>query len=206
MVDSLVLADKNTMQGCRPLTDLEVMRVIQRLDGKFNLRDQALFVLGVKTGFRISELLSLKVKDFIQHGQFVTRVRVKRQNMKKKQQSREVPLHPQAKKVLSEWFQKLKSENKFHEEHFVFLSQKGINNPISRRHALRVLRVAYDAAKLQGPLGTHSMRKTFAEKVHRNFDKDLIKTQRALGHKNINSTVSYLSFDEEEIDAGILAS
>jgi site-specific recombinase XerD len=31
------------------------------------------------------------------------------------------------------------------------------------------------------------------------------KTQRALGHKNINSTVIYLSFRQEKIDAAILA-
>jgi hypothetical protein len=31
-------------------------------------------------------------------------------------------------------------------------------------------------------------------------------TQRAMGHKNINSTVAYLSFVEDEIDAAILAS
>ena len=33
----------------------------------------------------------------------------------------------------------------------------------------------------------------------------LVKTQRALGHKDINSTVAYLSFREEEIDAAVLA-
>jgi hypothetical protein len=32
-----------------------------------------------------------------------------------------------------------------------------------------------------------------------------VKTQRALGHKNVNSTVSYLSFCEADIDAAILA-
>jgi hypothetical protein len=39
------------------------------------------------------------------------------------------------------------------------------------------------------------------ERLHR----DLVKVQRAMGHKNINSTVAYLSFREEEIDAAILA-
>jgi len=36
--------------------------------------------------------------------------------------------------------------------------------------------------------------------------RDLVKTQRALGHANINSTVSYLSCADEEIHAAILAS
>jgi site-specific recombinase XerD len=50
------------------------------------------------------------------------------------------------------------------------------------------------------------MRKTFARKVHERLGHDLVKTQRALGHKNINSTVAYLSFVEDEIDQAILAS
>ncbi len=48
------------------------------------------------------------------------------------------------------------------------------------------------------------MRKTFADKIYDRLGHDLIKTQKALGHKNINSTVSYLSFREEEIDEAIL--
>ena len=50
------------------------------------------------------------------------------------------------------------------------------------------------------------MRQTFANRVYHRLDHDLVKTQRALGHKNINSTVSYLSFAEAEIEAAILAS
>lgn len=49
------------------------------------------------------------------------------------------------------------------------------------------------------------MRKTFANRVYENLGHDLVKTQRALGHKNINSPVSYLSFRDEEIEDAILA-
>ncbi len=50
------------------------------------------------------------------------------------------------------------------------------------------------------------MRKTFARRVHEKLGKDLVKTQKAMGHRSINSTVSYLSFNEEEIDDAILKS
>jgi integrase len=49
------------------------------------------------------------------------------------------------------------------------------------------------------------MRKTFANRVYQKLNHDLVKTQRALGHRNINSTVSYLRFAEEDIDQAILA-
>ena len=88
---------------------------------------------------------------------------------------------------------------------FIFQSKKGRNKPISRVHAWRILNEAYDANEMAGKLGTHSMRKTFADRVYDKLGRDLVKTQRALGHRNINSTVQYLSFREEEIDAAILA-
>jgi len=68
-------------------------------------------------------------------------------------------------------------------------------------------------ANVAGPLpssldkgGTHAMRKTIANRVYHQLNHDLVKTQRAMGHKNINSTVAYLSFVEDEIDQAILAS
>jgi hypothetical protein len=42
--------------------------------------------------------------------------------------------------------------------------------------------------------------------VYEKLGRDLVKTQRALGHRTINSTVQYLSFAETDIEAAILAS
>ena len=53
---------------------------------------------------------------------------------------------------------------------------------------------------MTGKLGTHSMRKTLARRVYEGSGKDLMKTQKALGHSRITSTVSYLSFDEKDLD------
>lgn len=49
------------------------------------------------------------------------------------------------------------------------------------------------------------MRKTFANRAYELLGHDLPRTQRALGHVNINSTIKYLSFKEEDIDAAILS-
>jgi len=68
-------------------------------------RDTALITLGLKTGFRISELLSLAVGDISQHGQMVDRVAVARRSMKGKRAGRSVPLHPQAKEALAAWLE-----------------------------------------------------------------------------------------------------
>jgi hypothetical protein len=48
------------------------------------------------------------------------------------------------------------------------------------------------------------MRKTFAGKAYELLERDLVNTQRALGHKNINSTVSYLSFNDTAINDAVM--
>ena len=86
----------------------------------------------------------------------------------------------------------------------IFKSRKG-QRAITRVQAFRVLTEVYEANGLMGKLGTHSMRKTFADRIYERLGRDLIKVQRALGHRCINSTVSYLSFREEEITEAILS-
>ncbi len=193
------------MKGCRPLTEEEVEVVSQSFGGEYEARDRALFLLGVKSGFRISELLSLRLGDLIQNDAMTDRVTVQRCNMKKKVEGRTVLLHPDAKEALAVWLEELRGRGGMLKETFVFQSKKGNNRAISRVQAFRILQDAFDANELSGKLGTHSMRKTFATRVYDLLDRDLVKTQRALGHRNINSTVQYLSFREEDIDAAILA-
>ncbi len=47
----------------RPLTDEEIQKCLTSFDGKYGKRDLAIFTLGCACGFRISEILSLRVKD-----------------------------------------------------------------------------------------------------------------------------------------------
>jgi integrase len=57
------MTGEDTMKGCRPLSDEEVKLISQSFGGTFGKRNKALFVVGYRTGFRISELLSLRVDD-----------------------------------------------------------------------------------------------------------------------------------------------
>jgi len=189
------------MKGCRPLTDSEIATV---KDGFLRNRDKALFILGLKTGLRISELLSLKVGDVYLHGRIGDVVYVERKHMKKKLEGRAIPLHQDAKGALSVWIKELEKAGKADPSSPLFKSRKG-QSAITRVQAFRVLTDVYEANGLMGKLGTHSMRKTFADRMYDRLGHDLIKVQRALGHKCINSTVSYLSFREEEITEAILS-
>lgn len=228
------------MKGCRPLTAGEVEQIAAAFSGRYAKRDRALFLLGVKTGFRISELLSLEVRDVSPgpgggveadpalpgleaEAAAVLRlgpagapgeVTVRRRHMKGKRESRTVVLHPEAKAALEEWIGELHASGRASPRTPLFLSRvqfsgKGkakAKRAITAMQAHRILQAAFAVCGISGRTGTHCMRKTFAGKVYDSLGKDLIKTQRALGHRNINSTVEYLSFRQEEIDEAVLSS
>jgi integrase len=204
------------MRGCRPLTDEEVHVMSRSFGGTFAQRNRALFIVGHRTGFRISELLSLTVADCLQHGKIVDHLTVQRCHMKGgkagKTSSRTVALHPEARAALSVWLEVLTKMLKGTLDPMtpVFCSRvrdkaTGLRRHISREQARRILKEAFNSNELSGKLGTHAMRKTFCNRMYDKLNHDLVKTQRAMGHANVNSTVQYLSFREEEIDAAILA-
>lgn len=188
--------------ACKPLTQEEQAKVIQVLD---NIRDKALFVLGLKTGFRISELLSLTINDVYQANQIVARLKVQRKNMKGKVSSREVALHPTAIELLNSLLASYKAQGKVLEPTLPLFIGMGRNKPIGRNRAHKMLKAAYLKAGVTGSTGTHCMRKTFAVKVHKALANDLFKTQKALGHSSILTTVKYLPVEQEELDQAILA-
>ena len=173
------------MIGSKPLEDKEIQLILSEMRC---LRDRCLMVVGVRTGFRISELLSLTVDNVMQYGEIRDSVTVSRANMKGKICSRTVVLHHEAQAVLKEYLaaKTLQPNDKLF--------------PISRVQAGRIIKDAARRARVGGKVTTHSCRKTFAKKVYNALDRDLISTQKALGHKSINSTVSYLSFDQNAIN------
>ena len=61
------------MKGTRPLDNDEILRVSTCFTGTYEVRNRGLFMLGVSTGGRISELLSLTIGDVYQNQQPVKR-------------------------------------------------------------------------------------------------------------------------------------
>lgn len=188
------------MSGCRNLTNAEIELFLNNLERQ---RDRTLFVLGIKTGFRITELLSIKIKDVYQFHKIVDRVKVTRNHTKGKLSSREVILHPTAKLEIVKLLSEFKTLD---QDFYLFRSRKGENKPIGRIQAHTILKEIVNKLRLQGPIATHSMRKSFADRVYTNYKFDLRKTQLALGHTDINNTIKYINPDQKDIDDGILLS
>lgn len=193
------------MKGSRPLTDSEIKRVAASFKGAHGARDRALFLLGVRSGFRVSEILSLRFADLYHAGKVAERVTISRRAMKGKTEGRSVVIHAEARMALEALAAAARRDGGISPLDYVFKSRKGDNAPISRVQAWRILNASFCALGISGKLGTHSMRKSFANRVYERLGFDLIRTQAALGHRQIGSTVAYLSFREADIDAAILA-
>jgi len=182
------------MKGCRPLTKPESDLVIATLrTGRNGARNATLFTVGLMTGFRVSELLSIELSDVLQHGRIVDTLMVRRANMKGQGEGRGVRLNRKAKEALAAWVEK-RGET----DGPLFCSKAG--KRISRVQVWRIFKRAFGNIGMTGTLGTHCMRKTFADRMYDALDGDLINLQKALGHKWVTSTSQYLSFKEDEIN------
>ena len=181
--------------------------MLAAFEGPLATRQRCLFLLGLHTGYRITELLSLRVRDVWERGRPVSHVYVQRRHMKGSRAGRAVVLHPRAAAAVTAWVEELRPLGYARPHHVLFRSWQhgGVHgHAIDRIQAWKLLRRAYDAAGLSGRLGTHSMRKSYAARAHRASGGDLRRTQEALDHGSPDSTARYIGEDREGIDELVL--
>ena len=186
------------MSGCRKLLDSE----IDLIKTKFKTqRDRTLFIVGYRTGLRISELLSIKIKHIYNFDRVLDYVRLERDLVKSKTEAKEIVLHDEAKNEIEKL---LGTFDSLDPDQYLFKSTKFDNKAISRIYAYKVLKGIANGLQLQGKVATHSMRKTLGQKIYKMSGNDLLVTQRALNHKDISSTIRYLDVNKDEVDELIL--
>ena len=165
-------------------------KVCDVFEGIYAQRNRGLFVLGVSTGGRISELLSLRIGDVWQNGKPVSDLLFDKAIVKGGEVSRAVPVNQDGRAAIEgliDW----------HTAHYgaiddsrpVFPSRQG--GAMDRRMAHAVLKKAFQAAGLNGKLATHSLRKSFAQRLYEQTN-DIFAVQEMLGHKNVATTQKYL--------------
>jgi site-specific recombinase XerD len=189
------------MKGCRPLTETEKTQVLNSISGRHQLRDKLIVTFGIYAGFRISEILSLRVKDVFQNGVVPNHVTVQRRNVKGRREGRTVVMHQMIKDAVIQY---LLANLGLSSDSPLFLNQGG-KKAISRQQAWNIVESAFSACGLTGTLGTHSLRKTFALNAYQKSGHCLLKTKKALGHTDIRTTEKYLSFAESEVEDLILS-
>ena len=90
------------MKGTRPLDNDEIRSVSASFTGTFEVRNRGLFVLGVSTGGRISELLSLQIGDVWQNGKPVSDMIYSKNIVKGGERSRAVPVNRDGRRAIDD--------------------------------------------------------------------------------------------------------
>ena len=193
--------------GCRPLTSMEFDAIIAALNGRFRTRNKALFTLARYTGYRISELLAMRIGDVWDGKMMRTSVTVSRENMKGKRFSRSMPLHRSATETIYFWIKEAEMTAPDCERKPLFPSRKGA----ASMTAISAWRILHQAANWAGisteRLGTHSFRKQFATTMWLSpfVNRDMAKMSRLLGHAHFSSTIRYLQFVDGSLESAVLA-
>ena len=181
------------MKGTRPLNNSEIRQVSEAFEGKYEIRNRGLFMLGVSTGGRISELLSLTIGDVFQNDKPVGDLLFDKSIVKGKEQSRAVPVNVDDRQAISDLIV-------WHREAYdtlapvrpIFPSRNRCGSvAMDRRTAHEALKKAFLSAGLNGKLATHSLRKSFAQRLYEQ-SSDIFMVQEFLGHRNVSTTQKYL--------------
>jgi len=190
------------MNVVEPLRTRAAIEKIKRfLKTRGRLRDYALFVLAINTGFRVGDLLALKVGDVLtgkgERLQIAARLIVREQKTGKR---REVVLNHSARAALLEYLSK---RNRRFPEDPLFVSRKrGAGDelrPISRAQAWRVLSDTARACGIAAAFGAHSMRKTFGY-FHYKAGQPIEEIQKIFNHSSPAVTLAYIGITQEQID------
>jgi integrase len=189
----------SSYKGMRPLSDDEISNCVNHmlLNRRFHARDILLFLMQCKLGFRIKEMLSLRIKDVFPHGEEPGEVvTVQRRNLKGGKRtgttvtSRTLPIPISLKPLLTVYGRKLRSSG-FGPDEPLFPSSAG--GCLRVDSCCRLMRKMAKALCMQR-VCTHSCRKTFAAKVYSTTGNDIMETKAALGHSNVATTQNYLSW------------
>lgn len=172
------------MNAVEPIKDAELIKDIEDYLSSKSERNALLFLYGIYSGFRISDIIDKRVRD--------VRGKVDFDVIEKKTgKTRKIPIHPKLKRALDKYIADMKDYQ------FLFQSRKGKNAHITRQQAYRILN---DAGKKFGLqlIGTHTMRKTFGYHLYQQT-QDINLVQSVLGHYSPEITKVYIGITQERM-------
>ena len=181
------------MQTVQPIRDKAKIEAIKKILRASTLRNELLFVLGINTGLRISDILALKITDV----SMVNRLELREKKTNKK---RTIALTKKTCRLIERYLHIERPEAKAHEP--LFRSQKG-GKAISRQHAYEILNEAARAVGITERIGTHSLRKTFGYFAYKQ-GIDLAMIQKLLNHSSQTETLRYIGITQEQMDEVVL--
>lgn len=171
----------NEVQPIKSKRDIERIKKVL----SSNPRNLLLFIVGINTALRVSDILALKVRDISD-----TYIEITEQKTGKRKR---IKINAAIRSAFRELVPADANPNDW-----LFPSRKG-DQPIGRVQAWRILNKAAEDADFDISIGTHSLRKTFGFHAY-NSGVGLPLLMRILNHSNQRETLRYIGIESEQID------
>ncbi len=172
------------MNIVEPIRSKEDIKKVEQYLAQRSLRNRLIFVFGINTGLRVSDILGLNVSDVLNK----THIEIREQKTNKYKM---FPLNNKLRELISEY---LKNRS-FEEPLFVGKKHKRLH----RSQVYRFLNEACRAVGVKSRVGTHTMRKTFGYFYYKQFN-NVVLLQKILNHSNPAVTLRYIGITQDEID------
>lgn len=172
------------MNFVQPIRDPNKIKEIQEFLLEKSERNYMLFVFGINTGLRISDILKIRVKDV--KGHYIS-LREEKTGKQKR-----LRITPNLKRELDKY------TNTMSDDDYLFQSRKGKNKPIQRNAAYNILREAAEEVGLN-EIGTHTLRKTFGYHFYYQT-KDVAMLQEIFNHSSPSVTLRYIGVNQDAMD------
>jgi integrase len=187
-LNSKHLKEESIMAMVQPIRDIKDIENMKRVLKKSGQRDYMLFLTGINTGLRISDILKLKVSDV----KGKSHISIKE---KKTGKNKRLLLNAPFKVELDEYIADMQDDEP------LFKSQKGDNKPIGVVRAWGLLQDAAEKCDLD-EIGTHTLRKTFGYHFYQQY-KDVALLQDIFNHSSPSVTLRYIGINADIVDTAI---
>jgi integrase len=188
------------MNFVEPIRDRKKIAQIKNLlSGQQRYRDLLLFVVGINSALRISDLLTLRIGHFLDEQNRINhRFEIHEQKRGKRH---DVVINNSIQEAFEE-FLKAYPSIEDSPDNFVFFNTKSNNftEPIKRGQAWTFITTICHEMGLRGNYGTHSLRKTWGYHA-RMQGVDLALIMHKLNHESIAYTKRYLGITDQELQA-----
>jgi len=183
------------MNTVEPIKDkMKILAIKRNLKAEEKPRNYTLFVMGCNLALRISDLLSLKVKDVIDSkGDIKTYLHVKEG---KTGRQAKITINNTAKEALNYYLNRSKGIDP---DSYIFKSERS-NKKLDRIRTWGLIQEWTKAVGLEGErYGTHTLRKTWGYQA-RKQGLSIEQISEKLGHKSVTVTRRYIGISQEEIN------
>lgn len=169
------------------LTLDESKALLSSIEGKNEKRDTCIITLFLNCGLRLSELVSINMKDMKNNVLTV---------VGKGDKERSVYLNNACQKAIAEYISVRPKDVKDHEA--LFISERGTR--IGRRTVEMMVKKYITLAGLDPKkYSPHKLRHTAATLMHKYGNVDIRSLQQILGHESISTTEIYTHIDSEQV-------